>query len=254
MTYGKQTPEFPDQIKKVNDWLNEVDFSWLTSGKYIPSLFALKFMNFIKLVNGDAGETNSTPPMHLAMIDKLILGDKRIVNLCARGLAKTSIFMEYLTLYLAAFAELPNFGKVSGMLYVSDSMDKGVKSARESMEFRYYNSSWLQKQIPEAKFTESYIEFCNHEGHKLGMRLSGAKTGVRGVKIFNKRPVMVIMDDLINDEIARSPVSMEAVKRVIHSDIQYALDPVRYKMIINGTPFNSQDIMHEIVESGIWAY
>ena len=239
--------------KTVDDYLNEVDFMMLNShAGYVPSEFSLKFMNFIKLVNGDQGEDNKTPVMHLAMLDKLASKEKKIANLCARGTAKTTLFMEYLTLYLAMFGTLPNFGVVTGMLYISDSMDNGVKSARNSIEFRYNNSEFLQHWIPHAKFTENYLEFTNRRGHRLGVKMFGAKSGIRGTKIFGKRPVLAVMDDLVSDADSKSQTAMEAIKDTVYSGVQYALDPTRNKMIMNGTPFNKNDIVYEAIESGAW--
>lgn len=239
--------------KSVDDYLNEVDFLMLNShAGYVPSEFALKFMNFIKLVNGDVGEDNKTPVMHLAMLDKLAGKEKKIANLCARGTAKTTLFMEYLTLYLAVFNNLPNFGSVTGMLYISDSMDNGVKSARNSIEFRYNNSEFLQAWLPYAKFTENYLEFRNKSGKQLGVKMFGAKSGIRGTKIFGKRPVLAIMDDLVSDADSKSVTAMDAIKDTIYSGVQYALDPTRNKMILNGTPFNKEDIVYQAIESGAW--
>jgi predicted phage terminase large subunit-like protein len=239
--------------KTLDDYLNEVDFMLLNSHSgYIPSEFALKFMNFIKLVNGDVGEDNKTPVMHLAMLDRLATKHPKIANLCARGTAKTTLFMEYLVLYLAVFGNLPNFGDVSGMLYISDSMDNGVKSARESIETRYNNSEFLQTWLPYARFTEAYLEFKNKSGHRLGVKMFGAKSGIRGTKIFAKRPTLAIMDDLVSEDDATSPTSMEKIKKTIYSGVQFALDPSRNKMILNGTPFNKQDIVVEAIESGAW--
>jgi len=246
---------FEEDVKRktVDDFLNEVDFGMLNSnGGYIPSAFAIKFMNFIKLVNGASGEDNKTPVMHLAMLDKLATKNRKTANLCARGTAKTTLFMEYLTLYLAMFGTLPNFGKVTGMLYVSDSMDNGVKSARNSIEFRYNNSEFLQHWIPNARFTENYLEFENRGGHKLGVKMFGAKSGIRGTKIFGKRPVLAIMDDLVSDADSKSQTAMQAIKDTIYSGVQYALDPTRHKMILNGTPFNKEDIVYSAIESGAW--
>ena len=73
--------------------LDQVNYSYLNSAEYHPTEFALSFMNFIKLVNGEEGESNKTPPVHLKMMDKLTSGSKRIVNLCFRGSGKTTIFM-----------------------------------------------------------------------------------------------------------------------------------------------------------------
>lgn len=236
----------------LDEWLDAVDYEYLNDGTYVPSEFSLFFMNFIKLVNGAAGESSKTPPMHLAMLDKAIGSTKNVANLCFRGAAKTTLFIEYLSLFIGVFGYLPNFGEISGMIYVSDSMDNGVKSARKNIEFRYNNSDFLQEWIPKATFTDNYIEMQNKEGHLLGIKMFGAKTGLRGTKIFGKRPVLAVLDDLLSDDDARSKVSMEAIKDTIYKGVNHALDPTRRKTLFNGTPFNKEDPMIEAVESGAW--
>ncbi|WVK90010.1 hypothetical protein [Burkholderia phage vB_BpP_HN02] len=239
--------------QSLDEWLDQVNYAELNSDTYMPSEFALSFMNFIKLVNGKEGESNKTPPVHLKMLDKIGSGDSAyLANLCFRGAAKTTLFMEYMTLYIAVFGYLPNFGRIDAMIYVSDSMDNGVKSARKNIEYRYANSEFLQKWIPDAKFTDNYLEFTNVDGLKLGVKMFGAKTGIRGSKIFGKRPVFCILDDLVSDDDAKSKTSMAAIKDTVYKGIDYALDPTRRKVVFNGTPFNKDDILIEAVESGAW--
>jgi len=162
--------------QEIDQWLDQVNYTILNSPDYMPSEFALIFMNWIKLVNGGIGESHKTPPVHLAMLDKVAQGvSDYIANLCFRGAAKTTLFMEYLTLFVAQFGYLPNFGRVEGMIYVSDSMDNGVKSARKNIEFRYNNSEFLQYWIPSAKFTDNYLEFTNRDNMQLGVKMFGAK-------------------------------------------------------------------------------
>jgi predicted phage terminase large subunit-like protein len=160
--------------------------------------------------------------------------------------------VEYLVLYLAVFGEIEGFGKVDGMIYVSDSMDNGVKSARKNIEFRYENSDFLKEWIPEAKFTDNYLEFKNKDGKLLGVKMFGAKTGLRGTKIFGKRPVLAVLDDLLSDDDAKSKAAMVAIKDTVYKGVDYALDPTRRKILFNGTPFNKDDILYEAVESGAW--
>lgn len=165
----------------------------------------------------------------------------------------TTVFMEYFSLFLATFGKLPKFGLVEGMLYISDSMDNGVKSARKNIEYRYNNSDFLQEWIPEVKFTDNYLEFVNKDGHRLGIKMFGALTGLRGTKIFGKRPVLAVLDDLIHsDADAASPTIMDNIKDTIYKGVNHALDPIRRKVILNGTPFNKQDVMVTAVESGAW--
>src|SRR5689334_12088493 len=75
-----------DGKKTVDQWLDEVDYHWLNDGSYQPTPFALKMVNFIKLVNGDHGESHPSPVVHMAMLDKIVGKKNRIANLCARGL------------------------------------------------------------------------------------------------------------------------------------------------------------------------
>ena len=80
---------------ELETWLDEVDYDSLNSS-YVPTEFALLFMNFIKLVNGEEGEQHKTPPVHLKMLDKMVGSRRYVANLCFRGAAKTTLFMEYI--------------------------------------------------------------------------------------------------------------------------------------------------------------
>jgi predicted phage terminase large subunit-like protein len=243
-----------DIIKKsLDEWLDEVNYRDLNDGSYVPSEFSLVYMNFIKLVNGIEGESHKTPPVHLKMLDKLSSStSENVANLCFRGAAKTTLFFEYLALFIGVFGYLPGLGDITGMIYVSDSMENGVKSARKNIEFRYHNSEFLKEWIPEAHFTDNYIEFTNKDGHRLGIKMFGAKTGIRGTKIFGKRPVLAVLDDLISDDDSKSNAAMQAIKDTVYKGVNHALDPTRRKIVFNGTPFHKDDIMVEAVESGAW--
>jgi len=238
--------------RSLEEWLDSVSYAELNSSSYKPTEFALTFMNFIKLVNGTEGESHKTPPVHLKMLDKITHPSSYVANLCFRGAAKTTLFGEYFFPFLGLFQFLPNFGSVSSAIYVSDSMDNGVKSLRKNMEFRYNNSAFLQEWIPKATFTDNYIEFQNREGKPFGLKMFGAKTGLRGTKIFGKRPPIAVLDDLVSDDDSKSKAAMQAIKDTVYKGVNYALDPTRRKVIFNGTPFNTEDILIEAVESGAW--
>ena len=120
---------------KVEDYLNNV--SYQVPANYVPSDFALEFVNFIKLVNGADGEENKTPLVHYYMIDTIADAGRRVLNLCHRGIAKTTVMGEYLFLFLATYGEIPGFGKIDLALYVSDSIENGVKNMRKNLEFRW---------------------------------------------------------------------------------------------------------------------
>lgn len=238
-----------EQKLTVQDYLNEVDYAAVDD--YKPSLFALEFVNFMKLVDGGENE-NKTPPVHFKMLDNFVQDNGLdTVNMCHRGFAKSTL-KEYLILYLAVFNELPNFGVVPYALYVSDSMENGVKKMRKALEYRYNNSPFLQKYVPTVKFTDTRWEFVNTSGQSLVVSGHGAKTGVRGTRENGSRPVLALLDDLISDSDARSPTIIADVEDTIYKAIDFALHPKKRKIIWSGTPFNAKDPLYKAVESGAW--
>ena len=244
------TKPLENQPKTVDQYLDEVDYS--DNDSYVPSPFAIEFINFIKLVNGSEGEENKTPVLHLRMLDTVASGSNRIVNLCHRGSGKTTIMAEYLFLYIAVFGELPTIGRVDLAMYVSDSMENGAKNLRKNVEHRWENSEFLKRYVPETRFTDSRIEFKNRAGKKFVVKLYGAKTGVRGVKEMGKRPTLCVADDIISDEDARSPTILASIEDTMYKAVTYALHPKNSMIIWSGTPFNQMDSIYKAVESGAW--
>lgn len=239
-------------VATVDDWLDKVDYYYINY-QYRPSEFSLGFVQFIRdIANDGKGDSHPTPPVHLQMLDNLCNKDSYLVNLCARGFSKTTLFGEYLLLYLAVFGSLPGFGEVWGVIYVADSMQNGAKSLRKNLENRYNSSKNIRKFVPTAKFTDEYIEFINIDGKPMTIVLKGSKSGVRGVKMYGRRPELAIIDDVITDEDAKSPIEMGKIRDTIYSKVMPALDPTRRKVVLNGTPFNKDDIMTQAVESGAW--
>lgn len=236
---------------KVEQYLAATDYT--VDPSYVPSDFALEFVTFIKLVNGAQGEENKTPLVHYKMLDTLTQRGRRVINLCHRGIAKTTVMGEYLFLYIATYGELPNFGRVDLALYVSDSIENGVKNMRKNLEFRWENSDFLKQYVPSIHFTDIRWEFRNADGKVFIVKGYGAKTGVRGAKEMGKRPQLAVLDDLISDEDARSATVIAAVEDTVYKAVNYALHPSKNIIVWSGTPFNAKDPLYKAVESGAWA-
>lgn len=244
--------------KTVDEWLNSA--SYIDDPTYVPSEFAIEFVTFIKLVNGAEGEENKTPVLHYHMLDQVDTGESRIANMVFRGAAKTTVLGEYLFLYIAVFGGLPNFGRIELALYVSDSIDNGVKNMRKNLEFRWENSEFLQKWLPKTmpdgkvgtSFTDIRWAFTNIDGMRFVVKGYGAKTGVRGSKEMGKRPKLAVLDDLVSDEDARSATVIESIEATVYKAVNYALHPKGNLIVWSGTPFNSKDPLYKAVESGAW--
>ncbi len=214
-----QNPDNPTLEKLIR----EVDYVKMGEN-YIPSKFAIKFINFIKLVNGESGEENKSPIFHYDILDT-IYKNKNVLIVSFRGSAKTTLVVEYLILYIAVFGELDGFGKINVGIYVGDTMDNGVKNLRANLEHRYNNSEFLQKFIVHARFTDVEWEFTNAEGHKSCWRGFGAASGVRGFKKYGERPqiachargtpiVTDIGEHLVEDYYHVHPSKFETGKKV----------------------------------------
>ena len=247
-----ESMEMEDDVTppSVEDYINSVIYD--DDETYVPSDFALEFINFIKLVNGDQGEENLTPVLHYKMLDEVRGQRKNIVNMLFRGAAKTTLLGEYLFLYLGVYGSLPDFGQIQLALYVSDSIENGVKNMRKNLEYRWENSDFLKKYIPTTRFTDVRWEFNNIDGNTFVVKGYGAKTGVRGSKEMGVRPVLAILDDLVSDEDARSATVIASIEDTVYKAIDYALHPTKSKVIWSGTPFNSKDPLYKAVESGAW--
>ena len=237
-------------VMQVDDYLDQL--SYKVDPDYVPSDFALVFVTFIKLVNGQEGEEHKSPLTHYFMLDTLFYGEDKIINLCHRGMAKTTVMGEYLFLFIGVHGELPFFGNIDLALYVSDSIENGVKNMRKNLEFRRENSPFLMEYIPEARFTDIRWEFRNADGHIFIVKGYGAKTGVRGAKEMGKRPQLAVLDDLISDEDARSTTVIAAVEDTVYKAVDYALHPTKSLTIWSGTPFNQKDPLYKAVGSGAW--
>jgi phage terminase large subunit-like protein len=237
--------------KKVEEYLNDINYS--DDDNYIPSEFALAFVTFIKLVNGEDGEENVTPVVHYKMLDTITLGGTRILNLCHRGIAKTTLMGEYLFLFIAVYGELPGFGNISLAIYVSDSIENGVKNMRKNLEFRRDNSDFLMEYLPSVRFTDIRWEFTNADGITFIVKGYGATTGVRGAKEMGIRPQLAVLDDLISDEDARSATVISTVEDTVYKAVTYALHPNKNMIIWSGTAFNAKDPLYKAVESGAWS-
>jgi phage terminase large subunit-like protein len=137
-------------------------------------------------------------------------------------------------------------------MYISDTMENGVKSMRNNLEFRWNNSEFLQKYVPFAKFTDVRWEFKNADDKRLTIRGFGATTGVRGFKEYGERPTWCGMDDLMSDKNAESPTIIRDIKNIVYKAARQAMHPKKRIVIWTGTPFNKSDPFYEAASSNAW--
>ena len=236
--------------RTLEDLVNKVRYKNLDKD-YVPTEFALKFINFIKLVNGDLGEENQSPVFHYKMLDAIVNHTSTLI-VAFRGSGKTAVSSEYLFLYLATFGEMDDFGDVQVALYIGDTMENGCKNLRNNIEHRYRHSDFLQKFLPKVRFTDSEIEFENAAGHQFFVKLFGASTGIRGIKHYGIRPQISVLDDLFTDKNAESPTVTKDIENIIYKGVRQAMHPTKRKIVWIGTPFNKKDPLYKAAGSKSW--
>ncbi len=236
--------------KTVDEYLNEV--SYAEDPDYVPSAFALKFIDFIKMVTDGKGESSPSPTFHYKMLDNVGTKASRVANLASRGTSKTSLLAEYLLFYIAIYGELDGFGKVNVTMYVSDTMENGVKNLVKNMQSRYDASNFLKRYIPDAKFNQTEMLFKNASGKSSYVRMFGASSGIRGFKYFGQRPQLALFDDLLSTENANSDTILSRIEDMVYKGVMPSLDITHKKVIFSGTPFNAADPLYKAIESPAW--
>lgn len=230
-----------------------LDDSWKKLQEYKPSEFALEFMAFQSLVNHESGiELNKTPKFHLMVADSFASRSKNVANMIFRGASKSTQARRLIS-YLVIKRRLPNFkSEIKYLIYVSDSIDTGVKYMRKNIEHMIESSPFLSRMIPVVEMTDKRWYFENANGEKFVVRAYGAKTGIRGSLEFGIRPQIAIFDDLISDDDARSAKVIAAIEDVVNKAAEYAMNPQEYLIIWFGTPFSEKDPLYKAIESGAW--
>ena len=236
--------------KVLEDYISEVSYDYLNN-VYVPSAEAIEFMNFIKMVNGKKQEEHKTPVIHLHMIDSMIHGDNNLF-VVFRGAAKTTVIHEYMYLYLAVYGSFFGFGEVNVAMYISDTMENGVKNMRNQLEHRWNESEFLRTYVPKIKFTDDSWEFFNADGKKFFCKGFGATTGVRGFKKYGERPTWAGFDDLMSDKNAKSPTILADIENVVYKGARQALHPSKRKINWTGTPFSKADSLYKAAGSKGW--
>ena len=232
--------------KKLSVLAKEVDYG--DSYKhYIPSTEAIEYIEIVKQIYGDSLE-NKTPIAHYMMFDELYAKIYSCI-VAARGMAK-STFVQNLFFYVAIMGKLPTVGKVKFMIYVSDTVENGVRTMTEAMRFTHENSEFLKKYIPDCKFNDTRWVLTNLDDESLVVRCYGAEAGIRGAREQNERPSVAIIDDVLNDKNAVSPAKLRNIRNTVFKAIDFALHPTRKKMILIGTPFHDRCIVSQAVKSG----
>lgn len=202
-----------------------------TFPNYKPSLHAVEFFNYMRLVQGNDFEF-STPIAHYFMVDLLLneikdtsvfpyskeingtieLNHLRIAFMCSRGIAKSSLVISFFGVYSAIKGELPNgIGKVWFYLVLAASSRGGARVNALAVKAMCEDSVFLNNYFESMRFTESESEFVRKgtgpkKNRSFLIRYQGVGTGVRGIRYGERRICCHEKGTMVTTEYGTYPV------------------------------------------------
>ena len=216
--------------------------------KYKPSKNALEFISFVRAANV---EDNANAEIHYKLADLFFSKYKQLLVEMSRGFAKSTM-AEWLVIYIATLGKLPNFGNVDFIAFVGDSAQNGVKNFFRNVAGKIDQSPFLQKYLTIQRVTDGEMELVNAEGHVLNIKGFGASTNIRGVRYRNKRPDILICDDISTNEVMTSEVIQQTLNNNFYKSLIPAMHPTRYKILMIGTPLSEKDLLHQLSNNPSW--
>jgi len=190
-----------------------------------------------------------SPKFHYEIAKELMDDEVKQINIIApRGHAKSSIVGGVYPLYHLMFDK----GKKLVVL-ISRTQDHAVKllgtikdTLDYSSQFRSVFGYWGQhsaKQWAKSEVTlkDGSVVICKGTGQQL-----------RGIKVGNQRPTLIIVDDPEDENNTKTAEAMEQNLRWLLQSAVPSLDPLRGKIAIIGTPQHQRCIVETLKEMDGW--
>lgn len=239
----------------LNQLLDAVDYDkyYDKENIYEPTPFAILMLEFIAEMYPE-GMDYDTPAAHIEIFDTVANPNQHANILAARGMAKsTAIKHIILFIVVNGYILIGREGKrmnIRYLIYVSDSIDNGVKTMKEDLESTYESNEFLQNRI-KAKFTIKQWNFeCRATKRKTIVIGYGIETGIRGARRLGTRPQLALLDDLLSDRQGNSQAELDKVNDILASTIEFAIEPDGLIRLF-GTPFDPNDPIYMRIAKGV---
>lgn len=218
--------------------------------------FAFRLINFIKTFFPN--EENNTPELHLDILDLIAQCNRKNLVVSFRGSAKTTLIGKYLPLYNAFNGDVdPVLKDLSYVLFITDTVSQAednVKELKDAYELACENYPEFAKLVKVgSRYLASEVEFINARGYITNFVALGSGQKVRGIKRRGKRPLLLLVDDLENDEAVESEKSRKDLKRWFFSALLPALHPLKSRVFFIGTPLHQDSLLQNLREDRTWS-
>ena len=216
--------------------------------EYMPRKETIEF--FIWL-NTYFDEENRSAESHFQLMDHLF-GKQRFKGFeCSRGLAKSTLIGIYHLLYIAFKGSKPNFGKVDYVLYIMDTVSQ-VGANFEQLIGILEDNRELAKHLEIRKSRlgdDPTLYIWNKDLNRtIYFKGRGAGQKMRGTRIMGKRPNIILLDDIENDENVESKESREKLKNWFFNAVIPAVNPNKFEIDFIGTPIHADALLLNLLE------
>lgn len=193
-----------------------------------------------------------SPPFAREVWDALDSNSRLVSLQLFRGASKTTTCRVFAARRIA-------YGQARTILWIGKSQDKAIASVR-----------WLRKQIefnklyadtfklrPGGKWQDIECEIYHGVDEIPITILAYGITGpIRGINIDDYRPDLILLDDIIDEEIAGSPIQREIIEKLVYGAVKQSLAPATEtpdaKIVLLQTPMDREDISMKSLTDPEW--
>jgi len=219
---------------------------------FVPTKQSIEYYSWFKMF---FEEENKTPPVHFQLIEHMNSKYKRKGVECFRGFGKSTL-MRYNILYWFFIGKKPNFGEFDYILLIQDTVEM-VAGTVETLSY-LISETELSKFLEIKKITlgdNPQLWVYNKEKKKMMyLRGKGAGQAIRGINIRGKRPNIIILDDIENENKQTTKESMDKIKGWFYKAVLPAVNKNKWEVIIIGTPIHEDALLVELEKNDQWKF
>jgi len=215
---------------------------------YFPSQDTVKFFVWL---NTYFDEENRSAESHFQLMDHLFRKNQFKGFECSRGLAKSTLIGIYHLLYIAFLGRKPNFGRVDYVLYIMDTVSQ-VGANFEQLLIILDENEELKKhlKVKKSRLGDDPTLYIYNVDLKRMIFFKGRGAGqkMRGTRIAGKRPNIILLDDIENDENVESKESRQKLNNWFFNAVIPAVNPNNYEIDFIGTPIHQDSLLLNLLE------
>ncbi len=193
--------------------------------------------------------------LHYEIFDILSPGNQRVGIAAPRGLGKTSI------VGLALAAQKILFRLCNFILYVSNSATSAERQT-ENLKMELVSNLMIRKIFGPIKTTSGGVDGLDESFSRAAWATSmgtlvlprGSGQQVRGLLYKNKRPDLIIVDDLEDTETITNPEIRLKRKEWFHADLEKCISRYdhNWQIVYIDTLKHEDALLQEIIDSSEW--